>query len=515
MAQVKIKQINGLQTALDTKIETASNVGTGQGLFKQKSGTSLQFNTIDTGLGVKVNAPVADVLTFDIDMSSITAEKTTQAVNADRILIADSADLLNTKYITFANLIAGIDTTVDYADFTEVTATSDTDSIIFFDSSNGNATQRQQKSQFLVDYAKLASPAFTGTPTAPTATAGDNTTQIATTAFVTTAVENAIQGLDAKDSVRVHATTNINLASTTDPGAIDGVTLANGDRILLSGQTDATQNGIYDAVTATNPSTWVRSADADGTPNNEVTSGMYCFVEEGTNYASTGWVLSTPDPITVGTTALTFVQFSKASDILAGNGLSKTGNTIDVNVDGTTIEIVADTLQIASTYVGQTSITTVGTITSGTWNGSTIGVAYGGTGLSTISANSVLATGATADSLSAVSLSANTVLGRGATGNVTALTGSQLRSIAQVREVVDTGTLTSGSMTLITLSQTPRSATEIRVYINGILLRETTDYTVSGTTVTATSALNVSYGGTGTDGLGFENDDRVDVVYEY
>ncbi len=520
MAQIKIKQINGLQTALNTKVETASNPGFGVGIFDAKVGTDLRFFAVGpaTGGGVKVdlpqNSPSGKVIQFSLSVENLSATKTTPAVNADDILIVDSVDN-TTKKISFADFVSGIDTTVDYADFTPVSTTADTDSIIFFDSSNANATHRQTKAEFLVDYAKLASPNFTGTPTAPTATAGDNSTQIATTAFVSTAVSNAIQGLDAKASVRVHADTNINLASTTDPGAIDGVTLADGDRILLTGQTTASENGIYDAVTAIDPSTWVRSADADGTPSSEVTSGMYCFVEEGTAYASTGWILNTPNPITVDTTALTFVQFSKASDILAGNGLSKTGNTIDVNVDGTSIEIVTDTLQIASAYVGQTSITTLGTITTGTWNGATIGVAYGGTGLTTISANSVLASGATADTLSPVAMSANTILGRGATGDVSALTSTQVREVAQVREVVDTGTLTSGSMTLATLTQTPRDATALRFYINGILLEPTTDYTVSGQTVTATNALNVAYGGTTNDGLGFENDDVFQAVYEY
>ena len=93
--------------------------------------------------------------------------------------------------------------------------------------------------------------------------------------------------------------------------------------------------------------------------------------------------MTTDGAITVGTTALTFVQFSSAGQSIAGNGLTKTGNTIDVV--GTADRIVAntDSIDIASTYVGQTSITTLGTIGTGTWEATDVGVAHGGTGSST------------------------------------------------------------------------------------------------------------------------------------
>jgi hypothetical protein len=111
---------------------------------------------------------------------------------------------------------------------------------------------------------------------------------------------------------------------------------------------------------------------------------MFTFVEEGNTWADSGWILTNDTiPINLGTTALTFVQFSSAGQSIAGNGLTKTGNTIDVV--GTTDRIVAnaDSIDIASTYVGQNSITTLGTITTGTWNGTDVAVTAGGTGAST------------------------------------------------------------------------------------------------------------------------------------
>jgi hypothetical protein len=105
--------------------------------------------------------------------------------------------------------------------------------------------------------------------------------------------------------------------------------LSDGDRILLKSQTNAAENGIYIAATSTNPSTWERADDAD--TNEKITPGMYCWVEEGTVNADTGWIVSTDGSITLGTTDITFTQFSGASEIAAGTHLYKDGNTLHVN----------------------------------------------------------------------------------------------------------------------------------------------------------------------------------------
>lgn len=130
-------------------------------------------------------------------------------------------------------------------------------------------------------------------------------------------VDQAKAGLDVKDSVRVASTANIDLTSATDPNPVDGVTLADGDRILLKNQTDATENGIYVANTAIDPTTWARATDAD--EDSEVTSGMFTFVEEGTTHANEGWALTTDDPITLGTTSLSFSKFTGVDHNLLSN----------------------------------------------------------------------------------------------------------------------------------------------------------------------------------------------------
>jgi hypothetical protein len=194
-------------------------------------------------------------------------------------------------------------------------------------------------------------------------------------------VDATRSGLDVKESVRVATTASVLLASALENGdVIDGVTLATGNRVLVKNQGTASENGIY-VVQATGAA--VRATDADTSA--EVTSGMFTFVSEGTINADSGWVLSTNDTITLGTTGLTFVQFSGAGQITAGAGLTKSGNTLDVGGTTDRITINADSVDIASTYAGQSTITTLGTITTGTWNATDISVAAGGTNSSTAS----------------------------------------------------------------------------------------------------------------------------------
>jgi hypothetical protein len=195
-------------------------------------------------------------------------------------------------------------------------------------------------------------------------------------------VDAARQGLDVKQSVRVATTAAINLSSDLNNGdTIDGVTLVTGDRVLVKNQGTASENGIY-VATATGAAS--RSSDANGTADTgELKSGTFTFVEEGTVNSDKGFVVSTNGTITVDTTGIAWTQFSGAGSFTSGDGLSQDGNTINVNVTAHRTAITADAIDIASTYVGQSSITTLGTITTGIWNGTDVAVADGGTGSST------------------------------------------------------------------------------------------------------------------------------------
>jgi phage-related tail fiber protein len=153
-------------------------------------------------------------------------------------------------------------------------------------------------------------------------------------------VDATKQGLDVKDSVRAATTANITLSATQ---TIDGVAVIAGDRVLVKDQSTASGNGIYVVAAGA----WSRSTDAD--TSGKVTAGMFTFVAEGTVNADSGWVLTTNDVITLNTTSLTFTQFSGAGQIVAGSGLTKTGNTLDVGTaSASRIVVNADNIDLAT-----------------------------------------------------------------------------------------------------------------------------------------------------------------------
>lgn len=151
-----------------------------------------------------------------------------------------------------------------------------------------------------------------------------------------TYVDNAIAGLAWKDPVRLASTANVALSGLT---AMDGVTPLGGDRILLKNQTSAIENGIYVATAGA----WTRATDADAGPEIE---GMAVFVMEGTTNADTSWVCTTNAPITPGSTALAFVQFSGGGTVTAGAGMTQSGNTLNVIGDATMV-VTADQISQA------------------------------------------------------------------------------------------------------------------------------------------------------------------------
>ena len=244
-------------------------------------------------------------------------------------------------------------------------------------------------------------PNGTGTVTVPSGyqgRAGFTTDSLVNKAYV----DSVANGLDVKASVRV-ATAAALAASTYNNGngtltananaalVVDGVTLVVNDRVLVKDQSSAPQNGFYKVTnTGSGAAAWVLTRTPDADAASELTAGAFTFVEEGTANADNGYVLSTNGAVTLGTTNITFEQFSGAGQISAGNGLTKSGNTIDAVGTADRISVAADAINIASTYVGQTSLTTLGTIGTGTWAATDVAVAHGGTGMSSFTANGVL-----------------------------------------------------------------------------------------------------------------------------
>jgi hypothetical protein len=198
-------------------------------------------------------------------------------------------------------------------------------------------------------------------------------------------VDGIAQGIDAKQSVRVASTGNLALSGT---GPVDGLTPVVGDRVLVKDQAAPAANGVYIVASGA----WTRAPDADTWAE---LPAAYVFVEEGTVNADSGWVCTVNAGGTLGTTPVTWAQFSGAGSITAGAGLTKTGNQLDVVGTAGRISVAADTVDIDAAYVGQTSITTLGTVATGTWNATTISVAKGGTGAVTFTAGYLKASGTT------------------------------------------------------------------------------------------------------------------------
>lgn len=260
--------------------------------------------------------------------------------------------------------------------------------------------------------------------------------QAATTAAITGSVtyDNGTSGVGAT------------LTTDTPINTLDGYSLVNGDRILIKNQANTGHNGIYIRTSST---VFTRAADFNTVA--EIASGDFLFVSNGTVNGKTGWV-NTSKSITVGTTAVVFEQFSGAGTYIAGSGLAFTGNTIDIvlqtngglevvsdelglksttagsgltfssgvlNIGGTAdrITVNSDSIDISGTYVGQNTITTLGTISTGTWQGTTIATIYGGTGNTSYSIGDILV-GAASNALNKLSI--------GTTGQVLQSNGTTL-----------------------------------------------------------------------------------------
>ncbi len=142
--------------------------------------------------------------------------------------------------------------------------------------------------------------------------------------YVDNAVQQAAAGLDAKQSVRLIETSNVAL---TGLQVHDSVTAVAGDRILLTGQTDPSENGVWVASAGA----WVRATDEDET--GEITPGAFWYVEEGTLLGATQWIVNNTGTITVDTDPITINQFGAASVYTAGDGLQLIGSEFSVLLD--------------------------------------------------------------------------------------------------------------------------------------------------------------------------------------
>jgi hypothetical protein len=186
-------------------------------------------------------------------------------------------------------------------------------------------------------------------------------------------VDNTTAGLNFHAAV--HAATTANLDATYNNGTsgvgatltanangalvVDGHTLNADERVLVKNQTAGLQNGIY-VVTATgdgsNPWVLTRATDADNSPAGEIAYGDFCFVQSGSTNVGYGYIVNTTGTITIGTTAISYVQFNAGQVVVAGNGLTETTpGTLAINTAVTVDLNTAQTLTnktITGTFTG-------------------------------------------------------------------------------------------------------------------------------------------------------------------
>lgn len=215
-----------------------------------------------------------------------------------------------------------------------------------------------------------------------------NNTDAATKQYV----DSVASGLDVKASVKAASIGNLTLSGTQ---TVDGVALSADDRVLVKNQTTASENGIY----VVKSGSWTPAIDVTG---GNLTFGAFTFVEGGTVNKGDGYVYSDTN---------TWTQFSESTVLSAGTGITVSGQTISIN----------------TAWVGQSAITTLGTISTGTWQGSVIGVQYGGTGASTLTGY-VKGDGTNALTASAT-IPAKDIAGRKLIGTITCATGDNTYTI--------------------------------------------------------------------------------------
>jgi len=326
----------------------------------------------------------------------------------------------------------------------------------------------------------------------PTADVSHNNTKITNLADPVSAqdaatknyVDSTAQGLDVKQSVKAATTANITLSAAQ---TIDGISLVAGDRCLVKNQTTTSQNGIYVVAAGA----WSRSTDLDAWAE---FPGAFTFVEQGTTQGDTGWVCSSDQGGTLGTTAVTWALFSSQGSYLAGNGLGLAGNTFSVTGTANRISVSGTGVDIASTYVGQNTITTLGTVGTGTWNGSVIGSTYGGTGVNNGSNTITLGGNLTTSGAFATTLTVT-----GATSVTLPTSGTLVNSaVSTLSSLASVGTITTGTWNGSVIGAT-YGGTGVNNGSNTITLGG--NLTTSGafaTTLTVTGATNVTLPTSGT-----------------
>lgn len=413
----------GLQTDIDNAVANsfASAAGDGldvtDGVLSVDAGTGLDFNV---GGAIKIDRTTVD--TWYDAAGAATSAQSNAATYTDQS-VSDATNTITTAYQSYANTKETNITSAYEAADTQLASDIANVASDLVDAETAYAAADATNLQTAKDYTNTVASGLSsdiGNVVTDYQAADSAVVSSLTTAFgdadnvvlstLRSEISSAAAGLDVKNSARVATTENITL---TNVSVVDGITLVEGDRVLVKNQSAPEFNGIYELSNGD----LVRTQDADAP--SELNAGTFVFVEEGT-HADSGFVVSSDNPITIGTDPITWVQFSGAGQIIAGNGINKSAETLSV-VAGSGITVDGSGVSIDSTYAGQASIDTVGTITTGTWNGDVIDVAHGGTGAATLASGEYLTGNGTGAVTSVSSIPGSDISGdiSGSAGNVT------------------------------------------------------------------------------------------------
>jgi hypothetical protein len=354
----------------------------------------------------------------------------------------------------------------------------------------------------------LTALSFSGSPVVSGAGNPVSAQDLATKAYVD-GVATGLNILEASQAATAAALPTVTFAAGTlgvgdtltanSNGAItvDGYSAVVNDRILVKDQVDATQNGIYKVTTVGSggtPFVLTRATDFDQAA--EMKTGSLTYVQHGTANAGSSYALTTPTPITVNTTSLSFVQFSGSQTISAGDGLTLVGSTLSVSTGGVTNAMLAGS--IAASKLVSTDITQVGTLTSLSVSGQiTSSVTTGTAPFVVASTTRVLnlnaATAGTATTAGTVTTAAQPNIT--SVGTLTALTTS-----GQITSTLATGTspLVVASTTLVAnlaaeTAQTVTTAAQPNITSVGTLTSLTVAAAINGNILgSATTASTVT-----------------------
>jgi len=290
---------------------------------------------------------------------------------------------------------------------------------------------------------------------------------VAATNTITTNIDDDVSGTPLpNDMANLTYITNDDKWTLTG-GVIDGVTLANNNRVLIKDATgaDAIGNGIF--VYNTSGTELTRSTDADndaaGTQN-EIGGGTFVFVIGGTVWENSGWVVTAPKATAVlGTDDIVFAQFSRVTGIYADDGLGKSGNKIYVRTDGTTTHIDNDNVSVKSSTTQYQSLVSDGAGGTANWSAISLNEAdatqntllrsRGGLGadVSAFADQSIYLSNLTSNTTTELSVgAANTVLRVDGSGNLGYGTVDLANSVSGILPITKISTGTGDNQQVIT-----------------------------------------------------------------